>query len=171
MESVQSAGIRYVRLAWRIGFAGTAIQNRENRLHVHVAQRFSYPQEIQLKGHLTTNDTSKSLTSPSDRLSPSSCLHRAFLLGFALSLLSRRCCRCMPSSSHFISRTSELVACPTPSTTSLRAIFHPLHWTVSASLDLQTVAARVSQSMLCLAPSMSSSPRMSYATQVDYHNQ
>jgi hypothetical protein len=42
------------------------------------------PRKFNSQAHLTTNDTSKSLTSPSDHLSPSSCLHRAFPLGPSL---------------------------------------------------------------------------------------
>lgn len=95
------------------GLAGSGLLGRrfkaENWLHVARGWRFDYPQEIQSAGHLTTNDTWKSLTRLSDHLSLSPCLHGAFLLGptSVASMLSRRValswCR-RPPSSYLVSR-------------------------------------------------------------------
>jgi hypothetical protein len=55
----------YVTVAWRLsGLLGRRFK-AENWLHVARGWRFDYPQEIQSAGHLTTNDTWKSLTRPS----------------------------------------------------------------------------------------------------------
>jgi hypothetical protein len=120
---------------------------------------FRLPPGNSIEGHLTTNDTSKSLTSPSHHLSPSSCLHRAFPLGSSLFLCvgwllpTHAVCRLVVTFALQLMTLRGLI--DSLCTPLHRAILHPLHWIGSAYPVSRRV--RLSQSMSCLTPSMSSS--------------